>query len=145
MLKQYISLKSTSHSVVSINTQLKSTRRQIGHSTTQRHTKTTTRRRTTTTATVVHESLTLLPFQSASEDKAAELVDTLWSMQYLVPGPICGSAGKIVPLVGSSNIPPPTSHAVLFRYGQLAVMDTFLGHLKTKEAIRNCATLSGQG
>lgn len=99
-------------------------------------------------AMLVHESLCLLPFGAVEdEDAVSELVDKLWSMQYVVPGPICGCAGKIIPVPSSGgsttpSIDPPASHAVFFRYGQPEVRKRFLEHLKTKEAIKNCSNLS---
>jgi hypothetical protein len=97
-------------------------------------------------SSVVHESLTLLALDGVDAEAQAEVVDKLWSMQYVVPGPVCGCAGKLVPLSAAESAPPPpASHAVLFRFPQFATQERFLNHLKVKEVIANGASLAHKG
>ena len=53
----------------------------------------------------------------------------------MVAGPVCSSAGPLIPLASFPAAAPPFSHAVLFRYGQDRVMQSFLGHGCTVEIL----------
>ena len=88
----------------------------------------------------VFESLTLIPFRQHEEEECiSEAVDTLWSLQYMVRGPICGSAGPILSTLLpesvaelKSNTIPLVSHCLHFRYGSEQNLQSFISHMKTK-------------
>jgi len=76
---------------------------------------------------------------TADADLVSEVVDSAWSLQYMVRGPVCGSAGSIE----TSLLPSPAAqdrerllaafnNAVLFRYANRETLEGFLSHAKTK-------------
>ena len=94
----------------------------------------------------VYETLTLLQFPDAcpAED-VLDAVDRVWSLQYMVSGPVCGSAGRLLPLPGAEPRAPPFTHAVLFRYGRRATADAFLDNPRTQELLGQVATGVAEG
>ncbi len=100
------------------------------------------RARTTTRATLLSCPQTLTLFSvpgTADADLVSEVVDSAWSLQYMVRGPVCGSAGSIE----TSLLPSPAAqdrerllaafnNAVLFRYANRETLEGFLSHAKTK-------------
>lgn len=96
---------------------------------------------TTTRATLsCPQTLTLFSLpDTADANLVSEVVDSAWSLQYMVRGPVCGSAGSIE----TSLLPSPAAqdrerllaafnNAVLFRYANRETLEGFLSHAKTK-------------
>jgi len=74
----------------------------------------------------IFESLTLLHFKpDTAEELISDIVDRVWSVQYLVPGPIVGAAGPLKSFQGSNTTDVAFSHAVLFRFGTHALQGSF--------------------
>lgn len=74
------------------------------------------------------------------QDEIAQIVDGIWSLQYMAAGPICGSAGplsqfrRFVPEGGAPGPAAPGAqpltcqpftHAVLFRYANAVARERF--------------------
>jgi hypothetical protein len=76
---------------------------------------------------------------SSPQETAKDYVDRVWSLQYLVSGPLCGVAG---PLAGVSLASdefkgqPNFTHAIRFRFGNLQNVDRFLCSDKTRDMVR---------
>lgn len=68
-----------------------------------------------------------------------DLVDRTWSLQYMSPGPVCGSAGPFEPLNGAEAYAPRFTHAVLFRYGQERACRNFLSSAPTLHLLEQVA------
>ena len=95
----------------------------------------------------VPQTLTLfsLPLNSSTE-QISEVVDGAWSLQYMVRGPVWGSAGSIetslLPTSVTSSVNEEDAkrqallasfnNAVLFRYANMETLDGFMSHAKTK-------------
>lgn len=66
-------------------------------------------------------SLAILP-----QEEVAQVVDGIWSLQYMAAGPICGSAGPLSDFRCSRAATcEPFTHAVLFRYSNAATRQRF--------------------
>lgn len=112
-------------------------------------TKTRRRRRIVASADTcqVAESLTVFSLTPDLDDEqVSEVIDTCWSLQYMVRGPVCGSAGPVITgLVPSgSESHKATSleqfnNCILFRYASEKAMQDFLNHLKTKYMLDDVA------
>lgn len=95
---------------------------------------------------IVYETLTLLRFpDTASDEVVEELVNSTWSLQYVVPGPVCGSAGPLETVLGAEGSTPPFQHAVLFRYGQERSMQNFLNNQNTLSLLEEVAPKVAEG
>lgn len=85
----------------------------------------------------VSQSLTLFSLDpDFTDDQISEVIDSTWSLQYMVRGPICGSAGPvlmtIVPEDTEQGVVKECTNCILFRYASQSVMDQFMSHGKTK-------------
>jgi hypothetical protein len=99
--------------------------------------------------TTVAESLTLFSLKPEfDESQISEVIDSCWSLQYMVRGPVCGSAGPIVTAITQSNQDrmKQFNHCMYFRYASESAMEQFMGHLKTKyllDEVSRTKTTSG--
>ncbi|KAL4542941.1 hypothetical protein Ndes2526B_g03625 [Nannochloris sp. 'desiccata'] len=91
--------------------------------------------------TNVYETLTLLNFPATiEEDSVSAVVDEVWSLQYRAAGPICGSAGPFTPLATApTSIAPAFTHAVLFRYGEQRLLESFMSNPRIKDMLDTSA------
>lgn len=95
----------------------------------------------------VPQTLTLFSLpENSSTEQISEVVDGAWSLQYMVRGPVCGSAGSIetslLPTSVTSSVNEEDAkrqallasfnNAVLFRYANMETLDGFMSHAKTK-------------
>ena len=95
----------------------------------------------------VPQTLTLFSLpENSSAEQISEVVDSAWSLQYMVRGPVCGSAGSIetslLPTSVTSSVNEEDAkrqallasfnNAVLFRYANMETLDGFMSHAKTK-------------
>ncbi|KAI8114587.1 hypothetical protein M9434_002708 [Picochlorum sp. BPE23] len=95
----------------------------------------------------VAESLTVFSLTPDLDDEqVSEVIDTCWSLQYMVRGPVCGSAGPVITgLVPSGTQSPKATsleqfnNCILFRYASEKSMQDFLNHLKTKYMLDDVA------
>ena len=86
------------------------------------------------------QTLTLFSLpDTADAEQVSEVVDSAWSLQYMVRGPVCGSAGSIETSLlptsandSQASILAAFNNAVLFRYANMDTLDGFLSHAKTK-------------
>jgi len=92
----------------------------------------------------IAESVTLMPFRGdLQEQDISEAVDKCWSLQYMVRGPICASAGPVVTSIvpnidGGSGIPmEKMNHCIQFRYSNRETMEKFLDDFKAKNMMRD--------
>ncbi|WPT11243.1 hypothetical protein PSENEW3n2_00000682 [Picochlorum sp. SENEW3] len=95
----------------------------------------------------VAESLTVFSLTPDLDDEQiSEVIDTCWSLQYMVRGPVCGSAGPVI----TGLVPSGTqshkatsleqfNNCILFRYASEKSMQDFLNHLKTKYMLDDVA------
>jgi hypothetical protein len=93
-------------------------------------------------STRVSQSLTIFSLpDTATADQVSEVVDGAWSLQYMVRGPVCGSAGSIeqgfLPATGGTaankeKLLGAFNNAVLFRYANADALHGFMSHPKTK-------------
>ncbi|KAL4427166.1 hypothetical protein ABPG77_001170 [Micractinium sp. CCAP 211/92] len=114
------------------------------------------------TATAGHaavaESLHLLRFppgvSEAMQEEVAQVVDGIWSLQYLAAGPICGSAGPLTgyragagagQAGGAAAAAPPASHAVLFRYANEAALTRFEAQPRVQLMLSGTGAPAGTG
>jgi hypothetical protein len=94
--------------------------------------------------TKVYESLHLVEFEEECPlDIVSNVVDSIWSLQYVVPGPICGFAGPLQ----RSSIGSSGTHfqAVLFRYGDQNKLNTFLAAPKTQDLFQTATHADNGG
>lgn len=85
----------------------------------------------------VSQSLTLFSLDpDYTDDQVSEVIDSSWSLQYMVRGPVCGSAGSVlmalVPESEDNDMLKEFNNCILFRYASQSAMDQFMGHGKTK-------------
>jgi len=85
----------------------------------------------------VSQSLTLFSLDpDYTDDQVSEVIDSTWSLQYMVRGPVCGSAGSVlmamVPKRKEDGIVKEFNNCILFRYASESAMDQFMAHGKTK-------------
>lgn len=92
----------------------------------------------------IAESVTFMPFRGdLQEQEISEAVDKCWSLQYMVRGPICASAGPVVTSIvpnidGGSGIPmEKMNHCIQFRYSNRETMEKFLDDFRAKNMIRD--------
>lgn len=99
--------------------------------------RTTAVRTVATRAVSCPQTLTLFSLpEIADAELVSEVVDSAWSLQYMVRGPVCGSAGSIETSLaaqdGRERLLAAFNHALLFRYSDRGTLDGFLSHAKTK-------------
>ena len=88
----------------------------------------------------VAESLTVFSLTpDLDNEHVSEVIDTCWSLQYMVRGPVCGSAGPVITGLVSAGTGSHQAtsleqfnNCILFRYASEKTMQDFLSHLKTK-------------
>lgn len=85
-----------------------------------------------------------MPFRGdLQEQDISEAIDKCWSLQYMVRGPICASAGPVVTSIvpnidGGSGIPmEKMNHCIQFRYSNRETMEKFLDDFRAKNMIRD--------
>ncbi|KAL4459186.1 hypothetical protein ABPG75_014051 [Micractinium tetrahymenae] len=107
----------------------------------------------------VAESLHLLRFPpGVFEEEVSQVVDGIWSLQYLAAGPICGSAGRLVRFhsTGSADqagagaeagaeAQPAVSHAVLFRYANETALTRFEAQPRVQLMLSGTGAPAGTG
>jgi hypothetical protein len=102
----------------------------------------------------VAQTLTLFSLPTDStDDQVSEVVDSAWSLQYMVRGPVCGSAGSIEQVIVPSNLSDDAgdradmtafNNCVLFRYSNKAAMEQFMSNMKTKLMLDEMSTDSSK-
>lgn len=86
----------------------------------------------------VCQSLTFFSLDPEFTDNdISEVIDGTWSLQYMVRGPICGSAGPVLIAIvpggkGEEDAVKGYNNCILFRYASDTAMDQFMSHGKTK-------------
>lgn len=103
----------------------------------------------------VPQTLTLFSLPvDASPEQISEVIDSAWSLQYMVRGPVCGSAGSIetslLPTSVTSSVNEEDAkrqallasfnNAVLFRYANQETLNGFMSHAKTKLMLDEMST-----
>jgi hypothetical protein len=94
------------------------------------------------------DTLLILDCSPRPQEDIADTVDRVWSLQYVAPGPVCGSAGPLLPLAAPGVAvppPPPFSHAVLFRYASRPSLDAFVSNLKVRGMLGMTAAKVAEG
>lgn len=94
------------------------------------------------------------------QDEIAQIVDGIWSLQYMAAGPICGSAGPLsqfccrVPEGGApgpagpgAQLPTcqPFTHAVLFRYANAVARERFEAQPRVQLMLGGTGAPAGTG
>lgn len=89
---------------------------------------------------------------SVLQDEVAQMVDGIWSLQYLAAGPICGSAGPLKGFrsaggsgTGDGAAAQPASHAVLFRYANEAALARFESQPRVQLMLGGTGAPAGTG
>ena len=72
---------------------------------------------------------------TTTQEMISDSVDRVWSLQYVVAGPICGSAGPLSSPPTSTSTSMPYTHGVLFRFGQESPMNAFFAHPRTRDML----------
>lgn len=88
----------------------------------------------------VSQSLTLFSLDPEyTGEQISEVIDSTWSLQYMVRGPICGSAGPVLMAMlphttedADQAIVQRYNNCILFRYASESAMSEFMSHGKTK-------------
>ncbi|CAG9464292.1 unnamed protein product [Pedinophyceae sp. YPF-701] len=65
-----------------------------------------------------------------------EVIDHVWSLQYMVPYALCASAGALTRCEGTAVSEGAFTHAVHMRFGDEAKMEAFLSDKRFQDAVR---------
>ena len=79
-----------------------------------------------------------------SQEDVAQLVDGIWSLQFTAAGPICSTAGQLLPL-GPAAAAPASQNAVLFRYASQAAAERFQAQPRVQLMLGGTGAPEGSG